>query len=211
MFRDRLDAGQQLATALVDLRDHAGPIVVLAIPRGGVIVGREVARTLHAPLDVCLTHKIGAPSNPELAIGAVADDGTTIFDQWLLAELNVPPQYLTREIERWRQELTRRAAIYRGGRARVAVKDATAIVADDGVATGSTLIAALRSTRAAGAQTVIAAVPVGPADTIRRMSGEADRVVCLLTPHSFWAVGQFYESFGQVSDAEVIAAMSHEP
>jgi predicted phosphoribosyltransferase len=211
MFHDRRDAGQQLAVRLLDLRDHAGPIVVLAIPRGGVIVAREVARTLHAPIDVCLTHKIGAPGNAELAIGAVADDGTTIIDQWLVAELRVPQPHIDREIDHWRQELTRRAAIYRGGRARVPIKDAVTVVVDDGVATGATLIAALRSTRAAGAQTVIAAVPVGPAETIRCLSAEADRVECLHAPYEFWAVGQFYNMFGQVSDEEVIEAMNNGP
>lgn len=207
MFHDRSDAGRQLAVRLLDLRDRAGPIVVLAIPRGGVLVAREVARALHTPLDVCLTHKISAPGNAELAIGALADDGTTIIDRWLVAELRVPQPYIEREIDHWRQELTRRAAIYRGGRARVPIKDAVTIVVDDGVATGATLIAALRSTRAAGAQTVIAAVPVGPAETIRCLGGEADRVECLHAPHEFWAVGQFYDVFGQVSDEEVIEAM----
>src|SRR5512139_3789014 len=164
MFLDRIEAGQKLAVALIDLCDQPDPIVVLAIPRGGVIVAREVARVLHAPLDVCLTHKIGAPGNSELAIGAVADDGTTLLDQWLIKGLLVSPEYITAEIERWRQELTRRAEVYRGGRVRVPVKDRVAVIIDDGVATGSTLIAALHSTRAAGAKTLIAAVPVGPQD-----------------------------------------------
>ena len=212
MFLDRVDAGQQLAAALIDLRDRPEPSVVLAIPRGGVIVAREVARALNAPIDICLTHKIGAPGNPELAIGAIADDGTTILDDFLIHALQVPRQYLEAETQRWQAELTRRAAVYRSGRARVPVNGCVVIVVDDGVATGSTLIAALRATRAAGAQSLIAAVPVGPRDTIERvLSREADRVVCLRAPYDFYAVGTFYQHFEQLTDEEVLAALSNEP
>jgi len=211
MFLDRVEAGRQLAEALIDLGDQPDPIVVLAIPRGGVVVAREVARALHASFDICLTHKIGAPGNPELAIGAVAGDGTTILDEFLIHSLQVPRQYLEAELQYWKIELARRAEAYRSGRARVPVKDRVAIVIDDGVATGSTLIAALRSTRAAGAKSLIAAVPVGPRDTIERvLSREADRVVCLRAPYEFYAVGAFYRHFEQVSDEEVIEAMNND-
>jgi predicted phosphoribosyltransferase len=211
MFLDRAEAGRQLAEALRDLRDRPEPIVVLAIPRGGVIVAREVARLLSAPIDVCLTHKLGAPGNPELAIGAVADDGTLILDDFLIHALQVPRQHIEAERQRWQIELARRAEVYRGGRARVPLKDCMAVVIDDGVATGSTLIAALRSTRAAGAKFIIAAVPVGPRETIERvLSREADRVECLRAPHDFYAVGMFYRRFEQVSDEEVIEAMNNE-
>jgi predicted phosphoribosyltransferase len=211
MFFDRVDAGRQLAEALQSLRDHSDPIVALAIPRGGVIVAREVARALHAPLDVCLTHKIGAPGNPELAIGAVADDGVTLLDDFLVHALQVPRPYIDAELAYWKIELARRADIYRGGRARVPVKDSVAIVIDDGVATGSTLIAALRSTRGAGVKSLIAAVPVGPRDMIERVLGrEADRVVCLRAVYEFQAVGLFYQHFEQVTDEEVIAALTNE-
>ena len=210
MFLDRVDAGRQLAEALSDLRDHPDPIIALAIPRGGVIVAREVARALSTPIDICLTHKIGAPGNPELALGAVADDGTTILDDFLIHSLQVPRQYIEAERQYWQIELARRAEVYRGGRARLAVKDRVAVVIDDGVATGSTLIAALRSTRAAGVKSLIAAVPVGPRDTIERaLSREADRVVCLRAPYDFYAVGLFYRHFEQVTDEEVVAAMNN--
>jgi putative phosphoribosyl transferase len=210
MFLDRIEAGQKLAVALFDLRDQPDPIVVLAIPRGGVIVAREVAQALHAPLDVCLTHKIGAPGNAELAIGAVADDGTALLDQWLVSGLLVSAEYIDAEIERWQRELARRAEVYRSGHARVPVKDCVAVIVDDGVATGSTLIAALRSTRAAGAKTLIAAVPVGPQDIIgHTLRREADRVVCLQAPYHFHAVGAFYRHFQQVSDEEVVEAMNN--
>jgi putative phosphoribosyl transferase len=210
MFLDRTTAGKKLAVTLSDLLDSPDSLVVLAIPRGGVIVAREVALALHAPLDVCLTHKIGAPGNPELAIGAVADDGTTLLDQELLAALHVSSQHIQHEIDLWRHELARRAQVYRQGRARVSVKDAIAVVVDDGVATGSTLIAALRSTRAAGAKTVIAAIPVGPHGTVfGELAREADRVECLLAPWEFYAVGMFYRYFEQVMDEEVIEAMTN--
>ncbi len=208
MFLDRVDAGRQLAEALSDLCDHPDPIVVLAIPRGGVIVAREVARALHAPLDICLTHKIGAPGNPELALGAVADDGTTLLDDFLIHSLQVPRQYIEAELSNWKIELARRAAVYHGGSARAPVQDRVAVVIDDGVATGSTLIVALRSTRSAGAKSIVAAVPVGPRDTIERvLSREADRVVCLRAPYDFYAVGLYYRHFEQVTDEEVIAAL----
>jgi predicted phosphoribosyltransferase len=211
MFLDRTDAGRQLAEALIDLRHCPDPIVVLAIPRGGVIVAREVARALKAPIDICLTHKIGAPGNPELAIGAIADDGTTILDDFMIHGLQVPRQYIEAERAYWQIELARRAEVYRGRRARVPMKDRVAIVIDDGVATGSTLIAALRSTRAAGAKSLVAAVPVGPRDTIERaLSREADRVVCLQAPRDFYAVGMFYRHFEQVTDEEVIEAMNND-
>ena len=197
--------------SLSDLQGSPDPLVVLAIPRGGVLVAHEIAQALHAPLDVCLTHKIGAPGNPELAIGAVADDGTTLLDPTLIEALRVSPQHVEREIDLWRHELARRAEVYRRGRARVVVKDAVAIVVDDGVATGSTLMAALRSTRVAGAKTLVAAVPVGPHATVYgEVAREADRVECLLAPYEFYAVGAFYRYFEQVTDEEVIEAMSNE-
>ena len=210
MFLDRIDAGRQLAAALVDLRSQTDPPVVLGIPRGGVIVAREVARTLAARLDICLTHKIGAPRNVELAIGAVAEDGTAILDEFLIQALHVPRSYIDAEKEYWQTELTRRGAVYRAGRGRVPIKDSVAIVIDDGVATGATLIAALRAIRAAEAKSVIAAVPVGPSDIIERgLSAEANRVVCLVTVDDFSAVGAFYQRFDQVSDDEVVKAMNN--
>ncbi len=207
MFHDRMDAGRRLAAALIDLQSAALPVVILGIPRGGVIVAREVALALHLPLDVLLVHKLGAPHNPELAIGAVAEDGTLLLDDELLSQVRLPPRYLELEIARQQAELTRRAALYRQGRERVSLSDRIAVVIDDGVATGFTLFAALRSVRAAQAARVIAAVPVGLAGTIARLRREADRVVCLATPAGFWSVSQFYDSFAQVSDEGVLNAL----
>jgi putative phosphoribosyl transferase len=210
MFLDRVDAGRKLAAALIDLRDQPA-CVVLGIPRGGVIVAREVACVLNAPLDVILTHKLGAPHNPELAIGAVSEDGAVFLDDEVEQRRWLPAHYLDAEIDRQRQEMARRAELYRRGRARLAVIDRIAIVIDDGVATGSTLIAALRSVRAAGAAHLIAAVPVGPAEVSAYLQREADRVIVLTAPIDFMAVSSFYRRFDQVSDEEVIAALGLQP
>lgn len=210
MFLDRVDAGRKLAAALIDLRDQPA-FVVLGIPRGGVLVAREVARVLNAPLDIVLTHKLGAPHNPELAIGAVSEDGAVFLDDEAHQRRWLPAHYLDAEIDRQRQEMARRAELYRRGRARLPVIDQTVIVIDDGVATGSTLVAALRSARAAGAAQLIAAVPVGPAEVSAYLQREADRVIVLTAPIDFMAVSSFYRRFDQVADEEVIAALGLQP
>ena len=207
MFHDRVEAGRRLAAALSDL-SAAAQLVVVGIPRGGVLVAREVAVACRAPLDVVLTHKLGAPDNAELAIGAVAEDGTLVLDVDPLTRLWLTPHYLDDEVARQKTELARRAALYRGGRERVPLIDRVVIVIDDGVATGYTLIAAVRSIRAAQAARVIAAVPVGPAEAVARLRREADRVVCLAVPDLFWAVSPYYDSFPQVSDDQVVAALA---
>lgn len=211
MFHDRVEAGRRLAAALNDLQAAALPLVVLGIPRGGVIVAREVAVAYHAPLDVVLTHKLGAPDNAELAIGAVAEDGTLVVDVDPLTRWWLTPHYLDDEVARQKTELARRAVLYRGERERAPLIDRLAVVIDDGVATGYTLIAAVRSIRAARAARIIAAVPVGSAEAIARLRREADRVVCLAAPDMFWAVSQYYDSFPQVSDDQVIAALADGP
>jgi len=204
-FRDRRDAGQRLAEALQGYR-HRRPFV-LAIPRGGIVVGYEVALALDAPLDVVVPRKLRAPYNPELAIGAVAHDGSVYLDSPAAGALHVPEDYLRDEIAVQLEEIRRRMRLYREDRPPPALADQTAIVVDDGIATGSTMIAALRATRAAGPAALVAAVPVAPpegCDTLRR---EADDVVCLYTPMMFYAVGQFYEDFAQTSDEDVIALL----
>lgn len=200
LLRDRVEAGKQLVQALKTGSENA---IVLAVPRGGVVVGYEVARALGVPLDVIVTKKIGAPDNPELAIGAVAEDGTFILDDDLVERLGVPKEYVKQEVERQRQEIQRRLLRYRGDIPYPNLKNREVIVVDDGVATGSTLKAALRLLRNKGAKKVIVAVPVGPPDTIRELEKLADRVVCLQTPEPFYAIGQFYKDFAQTSDEEV--------
>jgi putative phosphoribosyl transferase len=205
IFHDRLDAGRRLADAL---KEHAGPYtVVLAIPRGGVIVGEVVAATLGVPLDVVVPRKVGAPGNPELGLGAVAP-GVRVLDPWLIERLGVSEEYLEREIAAEEAETVRRLEAYRGGRPPLELEGKTAIVVDDGVATGGTAVAALRWARAQGAATVVLAVPVAPPQTIQRLSHEADEVVALATPEPFFAVGEWYRIFDQTPDDEVLAALA---
>jgi len=202
LFRDRVEAGKRLASAL---KDFAGKdAIVLAIPRGGVVVGFEVARALDVPLDVIIPRKIGAPDNPELAIGAMTEDGTIILDESLIQYLRVPEDYIQEESERQKLEIERRLKLYRGDVAYPSLKDREVIIVDDGIATGSTMKAALASIRKRGAKAIVVAIPVGPPSTIRELEKEANRVVCLHNPESFYAIGQFYEDFAQTTDEEVI-------
>jgi putative phosphoribosyl transferase len=198
-FRDRHEAGQLLAKELAVLHGRKD-VIVLGVPRGGVVVAYEVAKALGAPLDVYITRKIGAPYNPELAIGAVASDGTLVLDHDLIERIGVPDGYVQQETARQRQEIKRRLAAYRGSRPEADLNGKTVVLVDDGVATGATTLASLRAIKAQ----LILAVPVGPEDTIQVLAGEADQVVCLYTPDLFWAVGAFYSVFDQTSDAEVI-------
>jgi len=200
LLKNRVEAGKQLAQAIKTASENA---IVLAVPRGGVVVGYEVAKALKIPLDVIVTKKIGAPDNPELAIGAVAEDGTFILDEDLASRLFVPKEYVNEEVERMKQEIHRRLIRYRGDIPYPSLKGREVIIVDDGVATGSTLKAALRLLRHKGANTVTVAVPVGPPDTIRELEKLADRVVVLQTPEPFYAIGQFYVDFTQTSDEEV--------
>jgi putative phosphoribosyl transferase len=201
LFANRTEAGKQLAASLQNISKNA---LVLAVPRGGVVVGFEIAHALNIPLDLIITKKIGAPENSELAIGAVAEDGTFLMDGQLVAMMGVPPSYIKVEVERQKTEIKRRLKTYRGDAPNPEIANREVILVDDGVATGSTLKAALRSLCNRGAKTVVVAVPVGPADTVIELKKEADRVVCLLTPDPFYAIGQFYKDFEQTTDEEVI-------
>jgi putative phosphoribosyl transferase len=201
LFKNRTEAGKQLTSALTGVDKNA---IVLAVPRGGVVVGYEIARALNLPLDVIITKKIGAPGNPEFAVGAVAEDGTYLLDNSVVKMLGVPQSYIEGEVERQKIEIKRRLKTYRGDARNPEIKDREVILVDDGVATGSTLKAALRSLINRGAKTVTVAVPVGPPDTIHELKQEADRVVCLATPEPFYAIGEFYDDFEQTEDDEVI-------
>jgi putative phosphoribosyl transferase len=200
LFANRVQAGQKLAAALRNADKNA---IVLAIPRGGVVVGYEVAKSLHVPLDVIITRKIGAPGNPELAIGAVAEDGTYILDNSLVEMLGVPQEYIEAEVERQKTEIKRRLQKYRGNAPTPRLAGREIIVVDDGVATGSTLKAALLSLTKVGAKSVTVAIPVGPPDTVKELKRHADHVVCLRTPEPFYAIGEFYADFDQTTDEEV--------
>ena len=189
-----------MAAALKDISKDA---IVLAIPRGGVVIGYEVARLWRIPLDVIITRKIGAPGNPELAIGAVAEDGTYILDNSLVEMLGVSQEYIEDLAENEKTEIKRRLQRYRGNAPSPQLAKREVIVVDDGVATGSTLKAALLSLTKVDAKSVTVAVPVGPVDTVRELKRHADHVVCLQTPEPFYAIGEFYDDFNQTTDEEV--------
>jgi putative phosphoribosyl transferase len=201
LFADRVDAGKRLVLALKDLADKDG--IVLAIPRGGVVVAYEVAKALGLPLDVIIPRKIGAPSNPELAIGAMTEDGTVLLDERLVERLQVSDYYIKKEIAAKKLDIQRRLKLYRGDIPYPNLANRFVILVDDGIATGSTMKAALASVRKRGAKTIIVAIPVGPPSTIRELEKEVDHVICLQTPEHFYAIGQFYQNFTQTQDEEV--------
>jgi predicted phosphoribosyltransferase len=169
-----------------------------------VVVAAQVARALNAPLDVFLAHKLGAPFNPELAIGAITSGGEILLDEMLVRELRISEEEIEREAEHQRKEIERRMSAYRRDRPPLDVKDKTVALIDDGVATGSTVLASLRALRKQQPAQLILAIPVGPADTVNRLARECDQVIVLGTPEPFWAVGRFYARFEQTSDEEVI-------
>jgi predicted phosphoribosyltransferase len=208
VFRDREEAGRALAAALHGRveRSHA---IVLAIPRGGVIVAAPVARALEAPLDVVIPHKLRAPDNPELAIGAIAP-GVRVLDERIVQALHVPAAYIEEEAATQEVEIERRTRLYRGDRPEPSFTDGTAVVVDDGIATGATAVAALRWARAQGAARVVFATPVGPRSAPRLLASECDDAVVLETPPSFRAVGEWYERFDQVDDREVLDVLEGE-
>jgi putative phosphoribosyl transferase len=200
-FRDRADAGRQLAWRLQQYRTEA-PVVV-GLPRGGVPVAAEVARALEAPLDVLVVRKLGCPWQPELAMGAVGEDGALVLNPTLIAGIGLAPHDLAGVIRAERDELERRLAHYRGNRPAVPVAGRTVIVVDDGLATGATARAAIGVLRQRGARRIVLAVPVAPPETVTALGGLADEVVALDTPRAFLAIGQRYDDFGQTSDQEV--------
>lgn len=204
LFADRTEAGRRLAERLGHLKDEAP--VVLALPRGGVPVGLEIAKALAAPLDLVLVRKIGAPFQPELALGAVVDGGRaeTVLNHDIVREYGVPDSYLSEEAARQLEEIERRRQLWLAKRNHAAVEDHTAILVDDGIATGATTEAALAATRRTGPRRLVLAVPVAPPDTIERLRPEVDQIVCLATPEAFAAIGQFYDDFRQLTDEDVV-------
>jgi len=201
-FTDRTEAGHALADRLVEAGVEAD--LVCAIPRGGLPVGRAVADRLGVPLDVVVATKLGAPSNPELAIGAVAGDGSYWLNDDLVGQLRVDDAYIQREREREAEVARRKVADYRGGDPLPDVAGKRVVLVDDGIATGATAIACLRQLQATDAAEVVLAVPVAPASTRTDLRDEADRLVIVDEPRPFHAVGSHYRDFGQVTDAEAI-------
>jgi len=201
MFRDRIDAGEELA-AVVKERHFETP-VVLGIPRGGVPVAAVVARAINSELGVVVARKLGAPGNPELAIGATTESGASYINAAVATAAGASEQYLEAEKEKQIREARRREELF-DGRRRPAAKGRTVIIVDDGVATGATAIAAVRAMKAEGAERVVLAIPVGPPEMLDLLREEADEVICLCEEEDFWAVGQFYVNFDPVSDEEVL-------
>src|SRR5215469_8933817 len=201
-FLDRRDAGRQLANRLSAYAGRSD-VLVLALPRGGVPVAYEVARALHVPLDVLLVRKLGVPGHEELAMGAVASGGVRVLDPEVIRVAHVTAQELEAVTETELRELGRRTAEYRGDRPFPAIRDRTVILVDDGLATGATMRAAIMALRQQHPARIVVAAPVAPPQTCEEFRAIADDVVCAVTPDPFYAVGLWYEDFGQTSDEEV--------
>ncbi len=203
IFRDRIDGGDQLAKVLEQYKNLENGLII-GLPRGGVPVAYQVSESLNLPLDIVCPRKIGAPHNPEFAIGAITETGEGIFNHHVIAQLGVSEEYIKNEVEAQKQEAQKRLNAYRKGRSVRELKGKTIIIVDDGLATGSTMKAAIQSIKAEGAKRIIVAVPVSPTDTATEIKSMVDEFICLCTPASFYAVGQFYENFSQTTDEEVI-------
>ena len=205
VFDDRVDAGRRLGECLASFRGQ--DVVVLGVPRGGVPVAFEVAKALQAPLDVLVVRKLGVPFQPELGFGAIGEGGVRVINDCVVHEVELSEQDMARAETEQRAEVQRRCERFRRGHDRISLAGRTAVIVDDGIATGATAKAACQVARAQGANRVVLAVPIGPYATVERFAGYADEVVCPETPESFFAVGQGYRNFTQTSDGEVSALL----
>lgn len=203
IFENREDAGRRLAKELVECANRKD-VLVLGIPRGGVAVAFEIARALHAPLDIFLSHKLGVPGHEELAFGAIAAGGGRCLEPQVIRAAGISPEQIERITLEVRQMLGQRAALYRGHRPPLQTAQRTVILVDDGIATGASMFAALSALREMGPAALVVAAPIAPASTCAWLRRIVDRLVCLDTPEDFYAVGEFYRSFAQISDEEVI-------
>ncbi len=203
IFKNRQDAGQKL---LKKLSEYIGDqsVIVLGLPRGGVVTANEIAKGLNAPLDILAPRKLGAPLNEELAIGAITEDGESILDQNIISTLGVEQKYIDQITETEKTEANRRLKKYRGDLPPLNLTDKTALIVDDGIATGATMQAAISSAKAKGAQKIVVAVPTMPKDVKKILEKEVDQLICLDTPLYFGAIGMFYKEFDQTSDEEVV-------
>jgi len=206
IFSDRIDAGRRLAKKL-DVYGGRNDVLVLGIPRGGVPVAFQVATELGAPLDVFVVRKLGVPSHEELAFGAIATGGVRVLDAQIVDEVGISELEIERIAAKERQELNRRESVYRGGRPPLNLGGKTVILVDDGIATGASTLAAITALRELKPARIVLAAPVAPASTCRRLRRKVDDLVCLDTPEDFFAIGQFYEDFSQVSDEEVTSLL----
>lgn len=206
LFKDRVEAGRRLGAAVAEL-GLSGDILVLGLPRGGVPVACEVGAALHAPVDVLVVRKIGAPFNPELALGAIAFGGVTVLNEDLLAEFRLDRDLLHGTIERERAELARREHVYRAGKPAPEIAGKTVVIVDDGMATGATMHAAVVATRKLEPAAIVVAVPTAAVDVVTRIERVADQVVALATPEPYYGVGVWYSDFRQLTDGDVLAAL----
>lgn len=202
IFIDRRDAGNKISMELEKFKDD-NPII-LAVPRGGIVTAYETIKKFEFQWDLIIPRKIGAPHNKELAIGAVTSDGTYFVDEKYIDMLNVSQEYIKKEAYEQTEEIKRRLKKYKGNENFPEVKDKTAIIIDDGIATGFTILAAIRSVKKHGAKKIILAIPVAPHDTVAQLEAVVDEVICLLIPDEFYAVGLHYKNFKQTTDEEVI-------
>lgn len=207
-FVNRSDAGKQLLQQLQQYKDSKD-CIVLALPRGGVVVAHEVARGLRLPLDIIVPRKIGAPNNPEFAIGALTEDGESIINEDIIQQAGISENYIAEQIKKEKGEAQRRLMTYRGDRPPVDLTNKIVILVDDGIATGATIRAAIQSAYARVARKIIVATPVSARDSLQLIEQEADEVIALHVPDFFAAVGQFYEEFGQTTDEEVMKILKH--
>jgi len=210
IFQNRIDAGQKLAKALKEKLPESDlkKAIVLALPRGGVVVGGQLAQILKIPLDVIITRKIGAPGNPEFAIGAVGLKSNSIFNQEVIASYGISRDYLEKEIKKEKLEIMRRYDLYRRGKPPLNLRNKVAIVTDDGIATGATMQAAILEIKLQKPAKIILAVPVAPPESIDTLKAAVDEVVCFETSEPFFAIGNFYQNFQQTEDKEVIEILS---
>lgn len=204
IFNDRIDAGKQLAKRLLHYKDNA---VVVAIPRGGIVTGKQIADELNAELDIVIPRKIGAPGNPELAIGAIAGKEGVLLNMEIINELRVSDEYIKKVILEERKEIERRESSYRQGKRKIRLEGKNCILVDDGLATGFTARAAIAELKTNKPSRIILAIPVAPKQTIKDLEKEVDEIACVHVPDFFFAISQFYYNFEQVSDHEVVSIL----
>ncbi len=205
-FKDRKDAGMLLAKKLLSYKNKPNAVVI-GLPRGGVVTAFEIAQELKLPLDIIVPRKIGAPFSPELAVGALTEDGQVDLNEQLIHNLNINKKDLENIIEEEKQEAQRRLKIYRGNRSPRNLQNKIVLLVDDGIATGATMKAAIKSAQKDGAQKIIVATPVAPPETVKLLEKLVDEVICLQQPEDFGAIGIFYENFKQTTDEEVVALL----
>ncbi len=206
IFKDRIDAGKQLADKLKEFKDNKD-VVLLALPRGGIILAYEVAKKINAPIDIVVPRKIASPDNEEFAIGAISETGEGVFDDDIISSYGISKEYIDQKVEEEKKEAERRLKVYRGDKEAINLKDKIVILVDDGIATGNTIFAAIKSVKSKKPKKIIVAVPVLPPDTIAPVEKLVDELIYIDAPPMFGAIGKFYKVFGQTKDEEVVEIM----